>query len=150
MSTEDVNYHLYHIAGLKWSKEPKDLIACIGHYKSVVDLTGDSSRAMFALKLAYKASLELPEWAIDFFKDEISNQINTPFYPKVITPINENIDEIRTLKKRRRALNDAVHLLDAGILKASEFNQARSLLKTLNRYCVNGGSEGTNEKPFEV
>ena len=105
---------------------------------------------MFALKLAYKASLELPEWAIDFFKDEISNQINTPFYPKVITPINENIDEIRTLKKRRRALNDAVHLLDAGILKASEFNQARSLLKTLNRYCVNGGSEGTNEKPFEV
>ena len=150
MSTEDVNYHLYHIAGLKWSKEPKDLIACLGHYKAVVDLTGDASRAMFALKLAQVASLDLPVWAIDFFKDEICDQINTPFHPKVITPMENNIDKIRTLRKRRNSLKCIVQLIDAGILKPSEFNRATPLLKTLNRYCVNGGSEGTSEKPFEI
>ena len=150
MSTEDVNYHLYHIAGLKWSKEPKDLIACLGHYKAVVDLTGDASRAMFALKLAHDNSLDLPKWAINFFKDEIRNQISDPFFPKVIIPMEKNIDKIWTLRKRRNSLKCIVQLIDAGILKPSEFNRATPLLKTLNRYCVNGGSEGTSEKPFEI
>ena len=150
MSQEDVNSHLYHIAGLRWSKDPKDLIDCIGHYKAVVDLTGDSSRALFALKLAHDNSLDLPKWAINFFKDEIRNQISDPFFPKVIIPMEKNIDKIRTLRKRRKVLTYAVLLLDKGILKPSEFERARTLLDTLNRYCVNGGTEGTIESPFEV
>ena len=150
MNTEAVNFHLYHISGLKWSKDPKDLTDCIGHYKAVVDLTGDSSRAMFALTLAHKASLDLPQWAIDFFKGEIRNQINKPFYPKVITPMENNINKIRTLRKRRDTLKNVVHLLDAGILKSSEFDRARPLLKIINRYCINGGTEGTSEKPFKI
>ena len=150
MSQEDVNFHLYHIAGLRWSKDPKDLIDCIGHYKAVVDLTGDASQAMLALNLAHDASLDLPEWAINFFKDEIRNQISAPFFPKVVIPMKKNIDKVRTLRKRRNVLSYAVLLLDKGILKSSEFDPARTLLDTLNRYCINGGTEGTIENPFKV
>ena len=64
--------------------------------------------------------------------------------------MEKNIDKIRTLRKRRNVLTYAVLLLDKGILKPSEFERARTLLDTLNRYWVNGGTEGIIESPFEV
>ena len=148
-NTVNINFHLGQIVRLKHSNDSESLSACGDHYKAVFDLTedGDSSSAMSALKLAHEASLPSPNWAIDFFSSLINNHID---FPKVVLPDKADIEQIRTLRKRRNALSYAVMLLDAGVLKPSKFGRAKSLLATLNRYWLNGGSEGTTQNPFKI
>jgi len=64
--------------------------------------------------------------------------------PKVVL---ENCDKMLEIRKRRNACKFVVCLVDAGILQPSQYANARPLLKTLNKYWMNGGNEGTYDNP---
>lgn len=146
---EDINFHLYHIAKLEMSGNLEELRECIKHCEAVFHMTdeGCATRAFRALELARKVSLVQPEWATSFF----DNLVNvTMDFPEVVFQDRKKNDEIRAIRRKRDACNYAVVLLDRGVLSSSKYNNARQLLKDLNRYWVNGGEEGTEQTPLVI
>ena len=143
----DINFHLGRILNLEQSEDQSDLAECIQHCNAVFELAegGCPHRAMKALHIAKSAEFELPEWAISYFDCQINGEIS---FPRVVPPDDHSIEQIRALRQRKNVCNCAVWLLDNNVLQVTKFGGAKLLLETLNRYWVNGGSEGTEENPF--